>query len=70
MALQWDPVLGSQPDPWLDGRFFVYDGELIHNTGCLVDLPANAFCQTSNQLLFRTVAALKAAFAGDMDLCV
>jgi hypothetical protein len=51
----------------LDVSFISCDGELIHNTGSLVELPANAFRKTSHQVVIRTVAALKAALAGDTD---
>jgi hypothetical protein len=36
LPFKWDSVLGSQTDPWLYGKFFSYDVELIHHTGCLV----------------------------------
>ena len=34
-----DQPLGLAPNPAFDGKFFAYDGELIHGQGILIELP-------------------------------
>ncbi len=67
LPFKWELVLGAPPDPSLDGKFFAFDGELIYNQGSLVEVSTTAFHQTTNQVLVRTIPALKAALAEDTD---
>ena len=51
LLFKWEPVLGSQLDPSLDGKFFAFDGELVYNQGSLVEILPNALRQINNQIL-------------------
>ena len=51
----------------MDGKYFAFDGELIYNQGSLLEIPTTALHETTNQVLVRTIHALKAALAGDTD---
>ena len=51
LLFKWEPVLGSQLDPSLDGKFFAFDGELNYNQGSLVETIPNALRQINNQVL-------------------
>ena len=67
LPFKWEPILGAPVDPSLDGKFIAFDGELIYNQGSLVEIPSDAFNRITNQVLVRTIPALKAALAGDLD---
>ena len=59
--------LGAIADPSIDGKYFALDGELIHNTASTVEIDSSVFHQINNQVLVRTLDALKTELAGNTD---
>ena len=54
-----DQAVGAAANPALDGKFFAYDGELVHGQGVLVELPHNLFNLTA-QVQVPAIAQIQA----------
>ena len=61
-----DQAMGAPADPSTDGKFFAYDGELIHGQGSLVEVPSQWFNLT-NVVHGPTVDNIRAAIAASND---